>query len=85
METGGNDIAKPDILKHELVPKHEIMSKKEIKATLEKYNITKGQLPKIMSNDPVVKRIKANSGDVIRITRTSKTAGESVFYRVVVA
>jgi DNA-directed RNA polymerase subunit H len=78
-------IAKPDILKHELVPEHEVMSKKDINAVLKEYNITKGQLPKIMSNDPVVKRIKAESGDVIRITRNSKTAGKSVFYRVVVS
>ncbi len=72
-------------MKHELVPKHEVMSKKEVKAVLEKYNVTKGQLPKIMSNDPVVKRIEAEPGDVIRITRASQTAGKSIFYRVVVA
>ena len=78
-------IAKPDILKHALVPEHEIMSKKEIKEMLGKYNVTKGQLPKIMSNDPVVKRITAEPGDVVKITRDSKTAGKSVFYRVVIA
>jgi DNA-directed RNA polymerase subunit H len=85
LKKGGDEIAKPDILKHGLVPKHETMSKKEATAVLEKYNITKGQLPKIMSNDPVVKTIKANPGDVIRIIRDSRTAGKSVFYRVVVA
>ena len=41
--------------------------------------------PKIMSNDPVVKRIEAVPGDVIRITRASQTAGKSMFYRVVIA
>ena len=77
--------AKPDILKHELVPRHEIMSKKEANAVLNNYNVTKGQLPKIFSNDPVVKMIKAESGDILRITRNSKTAGKSIFYRVVIA
>jgi DNA-directed RNA polymerase subunit H (RpoH/RPB5) len=33
----------------------------------------------------VVKTIKANPGDIIRIIRDSRTAGKSVFYRVVVA
>ncbi len=81
----GSNIAKPDILQHESVPKHEIMAKKDVKAVLERYNVTKGQLPKIMADDPVVKMIEANTGDVIQITRTSRTAGKSVFYRVVIA
>lgn len=78
-------MAKPDILQHESVPKHEVMTKKDVKAVLEKYNVSKGQLPKIMADDPVVKMIEANAGDVIQITRTSRTAGKSIFYRVVVA
>lgn len=72
-------------MKHELVPEHEIISKKEIDAVLKNYNVTKGQLPKILSTDPVVKMIKAETGDVLKITRNSKTAGKSVFYRVVVS
>lgn len=78
-------MAKFNILKHGLVPKHEVLSEDELKALLERYNITKGQLPKILVNDPVVKKIKAKVGDVVRITRESKTAGKSVVYRVVVA
>jgi DNA-directed RNA polymerase subunit H len=73
-----------DVLKHELVPKHEIVSKEELKEVLEKYNITKGQLPKILVSDPVAKKIKGKVGDVIKITRHSTTAGKNVVYRVVV-
>ena len=61
------------------------MSKKDVKEVLEKYNVTKGQLPKIFSNDPVVKRINADPGDILKITRESQTAGKSIFYRVVVS
>ncbi len=61
------------------------MSKKESDAVLKNYNVTKGQLPKILSTDPVVKMIKAEPGDVLKITRNSRTAGKSVFYRVVIS
>jgi DNA-directed RNA polymerase subunit H len=52
---------------------------------LEGFSITKGQLPKILVTEPVVKKIKAKAGDVVKITRESKTAGTAVMYRVVVA
>ncbi len=68
-----------------MVPKHEILPKEEVERVLEKYNITKGQIPKILESDPMVKKIKAKPGDVIKITRKSKTAGESIYYRVVVS
>lgn len=74
-----------DVTKHTLVPKHKILSKSKVKNLLEKYNITKGQIPKILLTDPVVEKIGAKLGDVIEITRESKTAGKSYFYRVVVA
>ena len=73
-----------DMLKHELVPHHDILSPKDKKEVLEKFNVTKEQLPKIMVSDPVIKQIKAKAGDVIKITRDSPTAGKSVYYRVAV-
>jgi DNA-directed RNA polymerase subunit H len=76
-------MARFDILKHELIPEHEILSEEEAQAVLERYNISKGQLPKIRSKDPVVKKIKANVGDILKITRKSQTSGTSNIYRVV--
>ncbi|MBI5061576.1 MAG: DNA-directed RNA polymerase subunit H [Candidatus Aenigmarchaeota archaeon] len=73
-----------NITTHELVPKHVILTEKEKKALLEKYNISVNELPKILVTDPIVKDIKAKTGDVIKITRKSHTAGESVYYRGVV-
>ncbi len=78
-------MAKSDITKHELVPKHELLSEEETKDVLNELNIVKGQLPKVLTTDPVVKKLKADAGIVMRITRNSKTAGTSIFYRVVVA
>lgn len=69
---------------HELVPKHEILTPDEIRALLEKYKITTKQLPRIIDTDPVIESIGAQVGDVLKITRKSKTAGEAVYYRNVV-
>jgi DNA-directed RNA polymerase subunit H len=73
-----------DVSKHELVPKHEILSKEEKEELLKKYGITIKELPRILSSDPAIKALNPKIGDVIKITRKSKTAEESVYYRVVV-
>jgi DNA-directed RNA polymerase subunit H len=72
------------ILEHELVPKHEILEKREVAELLDRYNVQKEQLPKIKKSDPVIKEIKAEVGDVVRITRSSRTAGKSLSYRLVI-
>jgi DNA-directed RNA polymerase subunit H len=72
------------ILEHELVPKHEILDEREAAALLDTYKLQKEQLPKIKKSDPVIKEIKAEVGDVVRITRRSRTAGRSLSYRLVI-
>lgn len=72
-----------DILKHDLVPEHIIMNENEKKELFKKLNITEKNLPKILTNDPVVKSIGAKEGDVLKIIRKSATAGSSIYYRVV--
>jgi len=75
---------KVSILEHELVPKHKIMGAEEIKELLDKYKIKREQLPKIKLSDPVIKEIKADAGDVVKIKRQSRTAGTALFYRLVI-
>ena len=67
-----------------MVPKHEILSKKDSEELLKKYGITSDKLPKILENDSVVQVIKAKKGDIVKIIRRSRTAGEAVYYRFVV-
>jgi DNA-directed RNA polymerase subunit H len=76
---------KYSLLDHELIPKHEIMSEEELKLVLKHYNSGKEQLPKIKVEDPVIKEIGAQVGEVVRITRKSQTAGEAFYYRLVIA
>jgi DNA-directed RNA polymerase subunit H len=66
------------------VPEHTILSKEEEKEILDKFRIRPENLPKILINDPVVKAIGAKEGDILKIIRKSKTAGTSLYYRVVV-
>lgn len=73
-----------DIASHELVPKHEIMKKKDVEAVLKNFHSTEGDLPRIFDTDPMCLKIGAKPGDVIKVTRPSKTAGEAYYYRLVV-
>ncbi|MCE5214377.1 MAG: DNA-directed RNA polymerase subunit H [Methanobacterium sp.] len=74
---------KKDILKHKLVPEHAILSKTEANKIIKQLNVHQEQLPKIKVDDPVVKEIGAKSGDILKITRRSHTAGKFITYRLV--
>ena len=81
MATKKNQILVPD---HIYVPKHEIMSKKEAQEVLKKYNCKPTELPLIFVNDPAILGLGVKPGDMIKINRTSPTAGQSLYYRYVV-
>ena len=69
---------------HIYVPKHEIMTKKEAEEVLEKFHTKPTEMPLIYVNDPAIKGLGVKPGDMIKITRKSATAGESIYYRYVV-
>jgi len=69
---------------HVYVPKHEIMTKKEAEEVLKKFNCKPTELPLIFVTDPAIMGLGVKPGDMIKITRNSATAGESLFYRYVV-
>jgi len=73
-----------NITHHELVPKHIIVNDEEKKAVLKKYRIKESQLPKILVSDPVAKYLGLRRGQLVKIIRTSETAGLHVVYRIAV-
>jgi len=72
------------ITDHAFQPKHEILSRLDSNEVLKRYNAKPSQLPYIMSSDKGLQDLDVRPGDIIKITRKSSTAGESVYYRYVV-
>lgn len=73
----------PEIKDHFLVPRHEILSDEQVREVLMRYRVDRSKLPKIFINDPALPE-GAKIGDVVKITRRSETAGEAIYYRVVI-
>ena len=76
-----------NILKHTLVPPHEIMTdEKEIEEFIKKYNIDKKKLskslPDISRFSPVALVLGIRPYQICKISRDSKTAINSNFYRI---
>ena len=69
------------IKRHILVPLHEKLSEEEKQQLFQTYSITAKELPKIPRSDPALEGLDIQVGDVIKITRNSRTAGKTVFFR----
>jgi DNA-directed RNA polymerase subunit H (RpoH/RPB5) len=67
---------------HILQPKHSKLSEKDSKELLEKLNVSKSQLPKILLTDVSLPE-NCNPGDIIKIERKEKD-NTFVYFRVVV-
>jgi DNA-directed RNA polymerase subunit H len=74
-----------NILEHILVPQHRVLNETETTEVMRKYNIkNKTEFPDISRFDPVAQVIGLRPGKVCEITRISKTAITSLYYRVCV-
>lgn len=71
-------------MKHVLVPKHQIVPPDKHSELMNSLYITaKTKLPEIKFHvDPIARCIGAVPGDIVKITRPSGSAGESIMYRV---
>jgi len=73
-----------DVSTHELVPDHTVLDGDDLEDVLEEYNIEKTDLPRIKRKDPALSDLDAAVGDVVKITRDSRTTDQAVVYRLVV-
>ena len=74
-----------NVLDHTLVPPHRILDAGELDAVKRKYNISNVMmLPEMSRFDPVAQVLFIRPGEVVEIARPSKTAIESLYYRVCV-
>lgn len=68
---------------HILQPKHSKLNEKETEELLKKFNISKSQLPKILSSDAALPK-DCSVGDLIKIDRNSPDGKTVSYYRAVV-
>ena len=72
-----------NILDHSLVPPHRVLSKEDSDEIRKKFNITSDkQIPTISRFSPVSLAIGIRPGDICEIIRPSKTAINTLFYRI---
>ncbi len=69
---------------HHLVPKHELLSADETQKLLSQFGLDFDKLPQMSQEDPMAQELGAKVGTIIRITRNSPVAGETLYYRRVV-
>ncbi|MFB6205046.1 MAG: DNA-directed RNA polymerase subunit H [Haloglomus sp.] len=73
-----------DVTDHELVPEHELLDEAVLEDVLAEYDIDRTDLPKIKRRDPAISDLDAEPGDVVKVTRDSRTTDRAVVYRLVV-
>lgn len=78
-----------NVMQHVLQPRFERMSREEVERVYADHGFTPAtalrQLPRILSEDKVARYMGLRHGDVVRVTRSSPTAGEVVLFKVCVA
>ena len=73
-----------NLIEHDLQPVFQILNEEEKEKFMEEYQVTKKQMSKMKSIDPVARYFNCKAGDVFRIIRPSTSAGVGIHYRIVI-
>ncbi|XP_030371595.1 DNA-directed RNA polymerases I, II, and III subunit RPABC1-like [Scaptodrosophila lebanonensis] len=73
-----------NITEHEMVPKHIALTEAEKSELLAHYKVKMSQLMRITTTDVVARYYGLKKGQVVKIIRSSETAGRYISYRAVV-
>ena len=72
-----------NILQHNMVPKHEVLDNTQKMEIMKKYNVVDdSKFADISRFDPVAAVLGLRPGQLCEITRPSRTAVQTVFYRI---
>jgi len=73
-----------NIFDHEFVSKHQLLTTEEKEQFLKDNKAQPFQLPRINASDPSIIAVGGKPGDIVRVIRNSKTAGEFIAFRYVI-
>jgi DNA-directed RNA polymerase subunit H len=73
-----------NLIEHDLQPIFQVLTDEEKEKFMEEYQVTKKQMSKMKSIDPIARYFNSKAGDIFRIIRPSTSAGVGIHYRIVI-
>lgn len=73
-----------NLIDHVYIPTHILLTEEEKETFFKEYNVTKNEMHKMLTTDPVCRYYNGQRNDIFKIIRTSTNNGYSINYRIVI-